>query len=149
MSCYALVEAEEKTSFLGYGDSTKIRDEFKSEAQKLMLDLKQNHRVKEINGKPMTGYMLLNLALEYVDALNNSAPIAILKSFEKVINIECDRYTEALFEKIKARTDTVYSVAKMPFEKSELQSGRRLILTYAFSKLSEKLAQILDTTSLV
>ena len=149
MSCYALVEAEEKTSFLGYGDSTKIRDEFKSEAQKLMLDLKQNHRVKEINGKPMTGYMLLNLALEYVDALNNSAPIAILQSFEKVINIECDRYTEALFEKIKARTDTVYSVAKMPFEKSELQSGRRLILTYAFSKLSEKLAQILDTTSLV
>ena len=75
MQCYAFVEAMESSSFLGFGDSKKIRDEFKSEAEKLMLDLKQNHRVKEIDGKPMTGYMLLNLALEYIDALNNSQPI--------------------------------------------------------------------------
>ena len=50
-----------------------LRPEFRQALDSLMVKLKspQTTRVKQINGKPLTGSMLLGLALEYVDALNS------------------------------------------------------------------------------
>ena len=35
-----------------------------------ILQLKMNFAVKAINDRPLTGNMLLNLAMEYIEALN-------------------------------------------------------------------------------
>jgi hypothetical protein len=50
------------------------------------MDKLHNHpQIKMINNKPLTGSMLLGLALEYVDALNKKEMPVILNSFERVV----------------------------------------------------------------
>lgn len=45
--------------------------------------------------------MLLNLAMEFVDSLNQNATVNILPAFERVVLIESERFSEKLFESIK------------------------------------------------
>lgn len=42
-------------------------------------------KLKAINGKALNGSMLLGLALEYVDSLNNKEIPIVLSSFERVV----------------------------------------------------------------
>ena len=70
---------------------------------KLMDRLHNTPRIKTINNKPLTGSMLLGLALEYVSALNNREIPVILNSFERVVQVESRRFTEKLFEEITAK----------------------------------------------
>ena len=51
----------------------------------LITRLKNTPRVKMINNRPLTGSMLLGLALEYIDALNNKEIPVVLSSFERVV----------------------------------------------------------------
>ena len=45
--------------------------------------------------------MLLNLAMEFVDALNQNSVVQVLPAFERVVLIESERFSEKLFESIK------------------------------------------------
>jgi len=68
---------------LNYND---LREEFRQGMDLLMAKLKQEpFRLKNINGRVLNGSMLLGLALEYVDALNNREIPVILSSFERVV----------------------------------------------------------------
>jgi hypothetical protein len=52
----------------------------------LMSKLKQEpFKLKQINGKSLTGSMLLGLAMEYSEALNNKEIPTVLSSFERVV----------------------------------------------------------------
>jgi hypothetical protein len=51
-----------------------------------------------IAGKPITGYMLLGLALEYVDCFNREEAPMVLQCFERVVSVESERVIEQLFE---------------------------------------------------
>ena len=66
-------------------------------------------KVKTINGRPLSGYMLLGMALEYVDSLNKQEPPVILQCFERIVTIESERFLEQLYEdtvqRIHARFD--------------------------------------------
>lgn len=42
-------------------------------------------KLKTISGKALNGSMLLGLALEYVDAINNQEIPTVLSSFERVV----------------------------------------------------------------
>ena len=53
-----------------------------------------------INNRPLTGSMLLGLALEYVDALNSKDVPVVMTSFERVVQVESRRFTEKLFEEV-------------------------------------------------
>ena len=64
--------------------------------------------------------MLLNLAMEYVDALNQNEPVYILPSFERVVLIESERFTEKLFESIKDKIKNDCARTKMPFPEDQL-----------------------------
>jgi len=57
-------------------------------------------RLKNINGRALNGSMLLGLALEYIDALNNREIPVVLSSFERVVQVESRRVTEKLFEDV-------------------------------------------------
>lgn len=67
----------------------------------LMSKLKQEpFKLKQINGKALTGSMLLGLAMEYSEALNNKEIPTVLSSFERVVQVESMRATEKLFEEL-------------------------------------------------
>jgi len=44
--------------------------------------------------------MLLGMALEYIEALNNKEVPVVLSSFERVVQVESRRVTEKLFEEV-------------------------------------------------
>lgn len=63
-----------------------LREEFRQGMDTLMSKLKSEpFKLKTINGKALNGSMLLGMALEYVDALNNSEIPTVLSSFERVV----------------------------------------------------------------
>lgn len=67
----------------------------------LMQKLKSEpFKLKTINGKALNGSMLLGMALEYVDAINNQEVPTVLSSFERVVQVESRRVTEKLFEEV-------------------------------------------------
>ena len=83
-----------------------------------MLKLKspQSARVKQINGKPLNGRMLLGLALEYVEAINNQEVPVVMSCFERVVQVESRRFTEKLFEEVCVRLSAECDEEQMPFE---------------------------------
>ena len=47
--------------------------------------------------------MLLGMALEYVEAINNQEVPVVMSCFERVVQVESRRFTEKLFEEVCAR----------------------------------------------
>ena len=86
-----------------------------------ILQLKMNYVVKAINERPLTGNMFLNLAMEYIDALNQNETLYVLPSFEKVVQIESERFSEKLFESIRDKIAKDCGVNRMPFDIDDLQ----------------------------
>jgi len=83
---------------MNYND---LREEFRQGMDLLMAKLKSEpFRLKNINGRALNGSMLLGLALEYIDALNNREIPVVLSSFERVVQVESRRVTEKLFEDV-------------------------------------------------
>lgn len=82
--------------------------------------MKQNIVVKAVADRNLTGNMLLNLAMEYVDALNQNQNVHILPSFERVVLIECERFSEKLFESIKNKISKDCARTRMPFDSEDL-----------------------------
>lgn len=109
----------------------------------------QPHRVKTINGKALNGSMLLGLALEYLDALNNKEVPVILSSFERVVQVESRRFTEKLFEEVTAKLAQVCDESLMPFEEEDLDQIYRDIVDYSNKRLADKLSDISSVENLV
>jgi len=65
-----------------YGD---LKVEFRQATEALIHDLKDNVKVKEIGGRPLTAPMILNLTLEYIEAINRKEKPVIEQSFERVL----------------------------------------------------------------
>jgi hypothetical protein len=68
----------------------------------------RNMRPKTINGKTLTGSMLLSLTFEYLDALNNGNAPQIYSSVERIIHAEtrkiCDELMSEYHEKVFSYT---------------------------------------------
>jgi len=62
-----------------------LKEEFTSACSDFVLQLKMNFVVKAINNRPLTGNMFLNLAMEYIECLNQNETLYVLPSFEKVV----------------------------------------------------------------
>ena len=84
----------------------------------LMQKLKspQSARIQQIHGKPLNGNMLLGLALEYVEAINNQEIPVVMSCFERVVQVESRRFTEKLFEEVCLRLKTECNQEFMPYE---------------------------------
>lgn len=77
-----------------------------------------------INNKPVTGYMLLGLALEFVDSLNSEEAPVVNQCFDRVVSIESERITEHLYEEIIERINKHFNFqpltdTKLPFDNLE------------------------------
>ena len=104
LNCFALVPPhsdQEKLESLSELAETDLNETFNSKCMEMVTALKQSAVVKSIGDRQLTGNMLLNLAMEYVDALNQNSTVHIIPAFERVVLIESERFSEKLFESIK------------------------------------------------
>ena len=97
----------------------------------MVLALKQSHVVKAIGERHLTGNMFLNLAMEYVDALNQNQSVQILPAFERVVLIESERFSEKLFFSVKNKIEKDCSLQRMPFATDELVKMQNRVIKSA------------------
>jgi hypothetical protein len=74
LDCFTFVRPVNNESQLAHIEDLQfddLRAEFRASMDKLMMKLKSPDRVKSVNGKTLTSSMLLGMAMEYVDAINN------------------------------------------------------------------------------
>ena len=118
LNCFALMPPhpdEERLTDMSSLDQAELNSTFTAKCHEMVTYLKQNHVVKAVGERHLTGNMLLNLAMEYVEALNQDQPVHVLPAFERVVLIECERFSEKLFESIKNKIARDCSVQRMPF----------------------------------
>jgi hypothetical protein len=123
LNCFALTKPSDDDAGLETIDQmqeSQLTKQFAQSCSDFILQLKMNFAVKAINHRPLTGNMLLNLAMEYVDTLNQNETLYIVPTFEKVVQIESERFSEKLFESIKDKIAKDCGVSRMPFEHEEL-----------------------------
>ena len=106
--------------------------------------LLSNPRVKCINGRPLSGYMLLNLALAFVDSFNAGEAPVVLNCFERVVSIESDRFLDELYERALEKIHQTFTFEPgnngLPFENLET--------VYSNSELDDFLANLVDECDL-
>ena len=75
LNCFALVPPhndEEKLENLAELQEMDLNEAFNVKVKDMTLQLKQNTVLKAIRERQLTGNMLLNLAMEFVDQLNSN-----------------------------------------------------------------------------
>ena len=82
-------------------------------------------RPKIINGKSLTGAMLLNLLKSYLQAINTGGVPQILTSMERVINSEMKRVYYGLLEEYKSLVIKMH-VTKIISKRLKKNSMRRI-----------------------
>lgn len=65
-----------------------------------MQKLKSPQRLKQVGGRALSSGMLLGLAMEYVEAINNHEVPVVMSCFERVVQVESRRFAEKLFEEL-------------------------------------------------
>ena len=84
-------------------EMTKLKPEFFNVYEDLVTKKLRSHpKVKSINNRPLTGYMFLGLALEYVECFNRKETPIVMQSFERVVSIESERFVEQLYDETLA-----------------------------------------------
>jgi len=78
---------------------SQLNAEFRASCNNLVDNhIRCQPKVKSINNRPLTGFMVLGLALEYVDCFNRGEPPVVLNCFERVVSVESERFVEQLYE---------------------------------------------------
>ena len=80
-----------------------------------------NLPVKIINGKPITGEIYLNLAHEFVNAMNNGKVPKIKTSLESVIASEVRKACETYQQAYKSKMDELMSEDKLPIDEKLIE----------------------------
>ena len=76
LNCFALVPPhadEQKLENLSELNENELDQVFNAKCQEMITSLKQNSVAKAIGDRHLTGNMLLNLAMEFVDSLNQNS----------------------------------------------------------------------------
>lgn len=109
LDCHTFVRPVSKESQLAHIEELDyekdLRPEFRTAMDALMNKLKSpdSVKVKSVNGKALTSSMLLGMAMEYVDAINNQEIPVVMNCFDRVVQVESRRFTEKLFEEMTHR----------------------------------------------
>ena len=116
-----------------------VKQEFKTRMEKLTQKLLEQPRLKTVDGKFVTGSMLLALALEYVDAINSNDTPTINSCFRRVIQAEAHKFTDAIFEEASRACRQAADEALMPLEEDELDEAFARVLESGLSKIALRL----------
>ena len=145
---------------LAYSD---LKAEFRSICEKLVnKSTRTSPKVKSINNRPLTGYMLLGLALEYVDNFNRGESPVIMSAFERVVSIESERFLEQLYEETLARIHqrfdfapraadnaTQFTELEAVYTNHEMDAYLEQLISECDLELAQRLQNILSVRNLV
>lgn len=124
-----------------------LRPEFRETLGKLMLKLKSPQRLKQVGGRALSSGMLLGLAMEYVEAINNQEVPVVMSCFERVVQVESRRFAEKLFEELAQRMGA--EVNEMPYEDGELAERLDAYCAEADERICKQLGEVASTESLI
>lgn len=99
-------------------------------------------KIKTINNRPLTGYMLLGLALEYVEAFQRKETPVILQSFERVVSIESERFVEQLYSETIAEINSRFDFEPKESDPSDVVQGLETV--YPNAELDNFYEDIVD-----
>ena len=145
---------------LAYKD---LKAEFRSICEQLVnKSIRVSPKVKSINNRPLTGYMLLGLALEYVDNFNRGESPVIMSAFERVVSIESERFLEQLYEETLARIHqrfdfaprvadnaTQFAELEVVYTNHEMDAYLEQLISECDLELARRLQNILSVRNLV
>jgi hypothetical protein len=96
IDCFSMPRPLDENSPLdNVSNLSQLKPEFQEMCKSLITDkLRAHPKVKSVNNRPLTGYMFLGLALEYVDCFNRKETPIVMQSFERVVSIESERFVE-------------------------------------------------------
>lgn len=109
--CHPLVRPVFKESDIAHVqelDYQDLRPEFREGVETLISRIMTRPKLKMIGGKFMTGSMLLGLAIEYIEAINEGGIPTIMDSFDRVAHAEAQKFIDDLIEKNK--TNLKYTI---------------------------------------
>lgn len=93
-------------------DYKNLKAEFRQVCDQLVdKTLRANPKIKSINNRPLTGYMLLGLALDISDSFNRGEVPIVMSAFERVVSIESERFLEQLYEETLAKIHQKFDFA--------------------------------------
>ena len=75
----------------------ELRPEFVEQVHNLRRKVMQRIKAKSLNGKPLNGEMLFNLAKSYVDSINNGSVPSIESSWSYICKNECQNAMREAF----------------------------------------------------
>ena len=67
--------------------------------------------------------MFLGLVFEYLESINNEEVPVVISSFERVVQVESQRFVEEHFEEVVQRIKTEYDISLLPMEEEDLEKS--------------------------
>ena len=154
--CSALIRPmEEETDLQCLNDKTdhNIRPEFISQLYKLRKKVFAKVKPKKLNGQFLNGRMVAELAMAYVDALNNGKVPTILSAWDFMVSEENQRSIRSAYEfwkksaeelqkKLPISNTIIESTKIEVFKRAEEMFTRATISGISKEKVSESLTKI-------
>lgn len=101
--CFTLprpVISEDDLHRLGKPDGPDLRPEFKEAMESLKNHILNNAKPKHLNGRPITGPLLVSLAKSYCDAINTGGIPSIADAWDAAADAECNRSAERVIDAV-------------------------------------------------
>lgn len=131
------VTKEEELQKLESMKMEELRPEFVEEVMQLRRKVINKVKPKMINGKPLSGEMLCNLAVNYIQTINKGAVPNIENAWTSICKGECQKALHEALEKYDmALKELAYS--KIPMEESDLKACHREGRNIALSEFQKK-----------
>jgi len=113
-----------------------LRADFREHVEFLTNNVMASIRPKIIQGKPLTGEMLLNLTKNYLQAINTGGVPQIVTSMERVISSEMKRIFDTLVKEYMSMLEEAFNERNLPMPEDELLRKHKDMTNYILKKLS-------------
>ena len=143
--CYQLVRPvfnEADLAGIDSLDQSLLRPEFTDAISGIVTRVLTRPKLKTVQGKHLTGSMLLDLAYDYVEAMNEREVPAIVSSFQRVAHAEARKFSDELFTQTLKELELKLPRSGMPFEDAEISIALRELEEKCHKKLCLKLYDI-------
>lgn len=127
----------------------KLKPQFETQCVELVTNLKQSCEAKKIGGRFLTGAMFLNLALEFIDQLNDNEKLQVMPSMDKIVRIELEQISDQLFMSVRDQIEKEFDQSKMPFSNEYLAERKNAYMKSSGRFLGQKLGLLVDCPNLI
>lgn len=137
--CFALVrpsEDENTLQNLQEAPASALRPEFVKMTAQLKKLIYKKVKVKNFNGKALTGKMLAGIALSYVEAINKGAVPTIEGAWQSVCSAECNKQIDLITAEYDKKLKS--SVGKDPMSQEGLKQLHKELKVQADKEFKEK-----------